>query len=54
MTEQNPGPSEDVFKRAQEIYERLMREHNFDFFNQRPPAPVPAPASGTSNPAPGQ
>jgi hypothetical protein len=50
MSDPKTAPSEDVLKRAQEIYERLMREHGFDFYNDRRPATAPAPGT----PAPGR
>ena len=51
MSDPKTAPGEDVLKRAQEIYERLMREHGFDFYNARRPASPPAPSSGTQAPA---
>lgn len=34
-------PSEDVLRRAEEIYRRLAREHHWDFYTE-PPRPEPA------------
>lgn len=50
MSDPKTAPSEDLLKRAQEIYERLMREHGFDFYNDRRPSTPPrtAPPAGIS------
>ncbi|HEX2094025.1 MAG TPA: hypothetical protein VHG28_16605 [Longimicrobiaceae bacterium] len=53
MTERNLERREEALKRAQEIYERLVREQRWDFHNipavLDPPAPVrQAPGEGSS------
>lgn len=45
MNEQTPTKETEEQKRAREIYERLMKEHRFDFCNERGPS-----VSGAADP----
>lgn len=52
MNEQSEGEQDEAHRRAREIYERLVREHQWDFQNVPLPAPRPAPAAPAPSPPP--